>query len=396
MRIEDHPVAGQLPVPTDGPSIQPISSIEFRSFVVRWPDHPSTIEEMIRIDAPQLSLHVSSFNNATLVALTWPHTLMDAMGIQALLHAWSTVLAGREDEVPPVFGAHKDVLETIEDSNDGKMEEFGADEKRMTGLDTMKFIFHNLWDRIWNPRRERRAIYLPKDIFMRLKKRVQDEANESSHTHDKQPFVSENDTLTAWVTRAVAITMPKSRPVTLVIFSNARFRLPLLLESTGVYLQNMVLVGLAFFSPELARGPLGPIALRNRDYIAEQATIQQTLGMLRTMRQDIASDKTPNLFYGDPHASILFVNNVNESDLIKAPHFGPAVLCQGDKKESRSNPPGTMLIYYNYTIKPLVDGINAVWMLGRDYAGDYWLEGKFLPRTWELLEKELKDMEATV
>jgi hypothetical protein len=321
---------------------------------------------------------------------------MDAMGFQALLHAWSTVLAGREDEVSPVFGAHKDVLETIEDSNNGKMEGVGADEKRMTGSNTMKFKFHNTWNRLWSPRWERRAIYLPNDIFMRLKKRVQDEANESTHSHDKQPSVSENDTLTAWVTRAVAITMPKPRPVTQVLFSNARSRLPLLLESTGVYLQNMVLVGHVFFSSELARGPLGPIAIRNRDYIAEQATMQQTLGTLRTVRQDIASDKTPNLFYGDPHASVLFVNNVNEPGLIKAPHFGPAVLCQGDKKESRSNLPGTMLIYYNYTVKPLVDGINAVWMLGRDYAGDYWLEGKFLPRTWELLEKELKDMEATV
>ncbi|KAJ6126848.1 transcriptional regulator sdnM [Penicillium sp. IBT 18751x] len=394
MRIEDHPVAGQLPTPTDGPSIQPISSLDFRSFVVRWPDHPTTIDEMIQMDAPQLSLHVSSFNNATLVALTWPHTMMDAVGIQALLHAWSLVLAGREDEVAPVFGAHKDVLETIESSHQDKQEDFGPDEQRMTGMGKLKFIFHNLWDRLWNPRWERRAIYLPKDIFFRLKARVQDEAALS--TSIEKPFVSDNDTLTAWVTRAMAISMPSPRPVTAVIFSNARFRLPLLLESTGVYLQNMVLAGLAFFPAELARGPLGPIALSNRRHIAAQGTVQQTLAMLRTMRQDIASDKTPNLFYGEPHASVLFVNNVNKLDLIKAPNFGPAVLRQGDGDESRMNPPGAMLIYHNYTIKPLVGGINAVWMLGKDYGGNYWLEGNFLPRTWALLEEELEALKDTI
>ncbi|KAJ5125494.1 transcriptional regulator sdnM [Penicillium atrosanguineum] len=396
MRIEEHPVAGQLPTPTDGPSIQPISSLDCRSFVVRWPDHPTTIDEMIQMDAPQLSLQISSFSNATLVALTWPQTMMDAVGIQALLQAWSLVLAGRADEVPPAFGAHKDVLETIESSNDGKQEDFGPDEQRMTGMSKLTFIFHNLWDRLWNPRWERRAIYLPKDIYLRLKKRVQDEAALSTLTSLEKPVVTENDTLTAWVTRAVAMTLPNPRPVTAVILSNARFRLPLLLESTGVYLQNMVLMGLAFFPTELARGPLGPIALTNRRHIAEQGTVQQTLAMLRTMRQDITSDKTPNLFYGDPHASVLFVSNVNKLDLIKAPNFGPAVLRQGDGEKSRINPPGTMLIYHNYTTKPLVGGTNAVWMLGKDYGGNYWLEGNFLPRTWNLLEEEIKDMEGTV
>lgn len=47
---------------------------------------PTTIKELISQDTPQLRLHITSFKDATLVALSWPHTLMDAKGYQALLH----------------------------------------------------------------------------------------------------------------------------------------------------------------------------------------------------------------------------------------------------------------------------------------------------------------------
>jgi hypothetical protein len=35
---------------------------------------------------------------------------MDVMGQQALLHAWSLVLAGREADVPPALGAREDIM----------------------------------------------------------------------------------------------------------------------------------------------------------------------------------------------------------------------------------------------------------------------------------------------
>jgi hypothetical protein len=63
MKIEKHSVACRFSKPTDGPSTQPISD-GFQSFAVR-PDHPTTIEEMIRQDVPQLSLHITSFSDAT-------------------------------------------------------------------------------------------------------------------------------------------------------------------------------------------------------------------------------------------------------------------------------------------------------------------------------------------
>ncbi|KAE8321612.1 hypothetical protein BDV39DRAFT_210539 [Aspergillus sergii] len=389
MEIEKHPVACRLPKPTDGPSTQPISE-DFRSFVVR-PDHPTTIDEMIRLDVPQLSLHITSFTDATLVALTWPHTTIDAMGYQALVSAWSSVLAGQDEEVPLVFGAHKDILEDVSSNHDGDQEDYWPDQMRMTRMSKLKFMFRHLWEEFWNPPREVRVIFLPKDTFARLQKRSQEEVAESPHTSDQRPFVNDGDIFTAWATRAVASSIPKPCPMTLVTIVNARFRLPLLIESGGVYLQNLAVAGYTFLSTQLARGPLGPIALSHRRHFVEQGTEQQILGLLKTVRQDIESDGSPSFFYGDPNASVIFVNNLTKLELIKAANFGPALLSQGDKKESRSNPPGSMVTFLNY-FHPNSAGVDIFWILGKDYDGNYWLKGNLLPRAWEIIERELRDM----
>lgn len=389
MTIEKHPVACRFPKPTDGPSTQPISS-DFQTFVMR-PDHPTTVEEMIRQDIPQLSLHITSFSDVTLVALTWPHTMMDAIGYQELLHAWSLVLAGQEEDVPLVLGAHKDILEDASSNNDGDEEEFGPNRIRMRRMSKLKFMFQYLWEEFWNPPRETQVIFLPKDIFARLQKRTREEVAESAHTSDQKPFVSDGDILTAWATHVLASTMPKPRPITIVAFLNARFRLPSLIESGGVYLQNMVLVGYAFLSAQLTRGSVGPIALSYRRHLVEQGTEQQTFSLLKTVRQDIKSDGTPNVLYGEPHASFMIVNNLTKLRIFNAANFGPAVLSQGNKEESRSNSPGSMVTVQNY-FYPKMEGANVFCILGKDYGGNYWLQGTFWPRAWEIIKKELKDM----
>jgi hypothetical protein len=298
------------------------------------------------------------------------------------------VLAGQEEEVPLVLGAHKDILEDVSSNNDGDKEEFGPNQIRMRGMGKLKFMFQYLWEEFWNPSRETRVIFLPKDIFARLQKRIREEAVESAHTSDRKPFVSDGDILAAWATRAVASTMPKSRPMTIVTFLNARFRLQPLIKSGGVYLQNMVLVGYAFLSAQLAKGPVGPIALSYRRHLVEQGTVQQTFSLLKTVRRDIESDGSPNVLYGEPHASFMIVNNLTKLGIFKSVNFGPAVLSQGGKEESRSNYPGSMVTVQNY-FHPKMGGANVFCILGKDYGGNYWLQGTFWPRAWEIIEEEL-------
>ncbi|KAF5586548.1 3-hydroxyisobutyrate dehydrogenase [Fusarium pseudoanthophilum] len=87
-------------------------------------DERYKVFDFIYHEIPQLSLHITLFNDAALVALSWPHTLMDVMGQQALLRGWSMVLAGRESEVPPVLGAREDTICAAGDAPVERKEDF--------------------------------------------------------------------------------------------------------------------------------------------------------------------------------------------------------------------------------------------------------------------------------
>lgn len=391
MKIEKHPVACRFPRPTDRPSIQHFSE-DFRPFMARE-DFPATIEEMIQQNLPQISLHITSFNDATLVALTWPHTMMDAIGQQALLHAWSLVLAGEEKKVPPFLGARKDILWEAENSTKYRYQgEFVLERKRLTGMSKLMFILRFLWDKFWNPPKEYRFMFLPKNSFERLQRRTREEVAETAQGNVQIPFVSEGDILTAWVIRAVAASEPKARPITVAVLSNARFRLPLLIESGGVYAQNMLFLAFVFISSQLARGPAGSIALSHRRHLTEQTTEEQTINCLKTMRQDIESHGNPRLAFGESNACMIVFNNVTKAEIIKAANFGPAVLRQGEAGNSRINLPGTMKSFLSRNIHMPAPAINYFSMLGKDYGGNYWFSGNLLPRAWAKIEEELRDI----
>ncbi|KAL4911910.1 ankyrin repeat-containing domain protein [Aspergillus aurantiobrunneus] len=106
--IEDHPLAKSLPKAMEAASVQP-GPLVFRAFAAA-DDALATLDFFIYGDKPQMSLFITSFNDATLVSLSLPHTLMDVMGQQALLRAWSLVLAGQESEVPPLLNAREDAI----------------------------------------------------------------------------------------------------------------------------------------------------------------------------------------------------------------------------------------------------------------------------------------------
>ncbi|KKA21157.1 LysR family regulatory protein [Rasamsonia emersonii CBS 393.64] len=102
MSIKDHPLASRLPKMTDRPSLVG-STTEF-SPLVRSADAPKKLEDWLYSDFPQLPIHVVSFNDATLLTVTFMHTLTDAMG-NAVVSAFTFVPARRILEAPLSFVA---------------------------------------------------------------------------------------------------------------------------------------------------------------------------------------------------------------------------------------------------------------------------------------------------
>ncbi|KAJ5152030.1 hypothetical protein N7492_010325 [Penicillium capsulatum] len=384
VRIEDHPLGSHLPKKTDGSSIQPMSD-ECRPLVAR-PDFPS-FDEMVQQGLPQISLHVVCFRDATLVSIAWPHLMMDVMGGQALLAGWSSVLAGHDDNVPKVLGAREDILRHPEITGDnGLFEELKLDQHSMSTIGLVMFFLRFLWDKLWDGPRLRKIIFMPKHALAALRAQAQRELAAVSRD---ETFISESDVITAWVARAIASSTPKSRPVTVLNLMNARFRIPVLLQSSGAFIQNMVLGTFSFLSPRISNRPLGPIARDNRRSITEQGSEKQCLGLLRSIFFSMDAGQKAKTIYGPTNAVPVVINNVIKADLMKTVDFSAAVVTQGEAAETRANSVGTMVTYWNERLHNEYDGYNIFVFLGKDHEQNCWMMGTLLPQTWAKLEEEL-------
>lgn len=390
MDIEDHPLAKTLPKATKAPSIQP-GPPGFRVFAARE-DAPATLEDFIYQDIPQLSLHITSFNDATLVALSWPHTLMDVMGQQALLRGWSLVLAGRESEVPRMLGACEDAICAAADTAVEKEEEFRLARKQLKGWAMLMFGLRFAWDLLRNRVVETRTIFLPKRIVAELRRQAQEDLP-VEEDGDEKPFISEGDVLTAWATRAVALSQPQPRPVTVLHALNARFRLSSLTQASGVYVQNMAVAAFTSLSCEVATGPLGPIALENRHQLMEQSTEAQVLAFLRQLRREskLASDPA-TMICSESDALLMPFTNWTRASFFETADFSPALVQADETGRPRSNPPGTLVFHHASSMQQSTTVRNVIVVLGKDHGDNYWLTGMLLPKGWAKVEEEIKRM----
>ncbi|CEJ59699.1 hypothetical protein PMG11_08311 [Penicillium brasilianum] len=388
MRIQDHKLASLLPNATDGPSTHLVSE-DFRPFIAR-PNHPTFVQSVKR-NEPPIALHVSSFKDATLVALSWPHVLIDASAGKALLSGWCSVLAGRELDVPVVTGAREDILLQAATSEKAEnIEEFKLEKHRLTGVKLLFFYLRRLWDKLRNQPRQQRAIYIPEAVLNRLKAEIGQDIEKENQSSQDVPFASEGDMLIAWICQAVASTMPRPSPMVIMSFLDIRPRIPEIRRSTGVFLQNMILSTYAFLSAKTATGPIGVVAVSHRRHFAEQSTDKQTLCFLKSVYRDIDAAKNPRLCFGESNAVPILINNVSKAELIKLVDFGPAVLHQGESSETRRNPVGTMVAYWNEGLDRGWRDFNVCWMQGRDHQGDFWMMANFLPQAWAKLEGDLR------
>ncbi|KIW70220.1 hypothetical protein PV04_02512 [Phialophora macrospora] len=389
MSIEEHPLAKTLPKATEAPSIQS-GPQGFRVFAARE-DAPATLEDFVCQDIPQLSLHITSFDDATLVALSWPHTLMDVMGQQALLRGWSLVLAGREMEVPPLLGAREDALCAAADAPvEGREEEFRLEQKRLRGWAMLMFGLRFAWDLLWNRVVETRTIFLPKSVVAQLRRQAQSDLAALDDGEGQKPFISEGDVLTAWALRAVVASLPQPRPVSVLHALNARFRLSSLVPAaSGVYVQNMAVAAFAFLSPEVATGPLGPIALENRRQLMEQSTEAQVLACLRELRRGSNSGSDPAMVCGESDALLMPFTNWTRAGFFDTADFSPALVRAGEPGQSRTNPPGTMVFHHAQSMRQSTASRNVIVVLGKDHGDNYWLTGILLPAAWAKIEEAI-------
>jgi hypothetical protein len=382
--VGEHDQARVLPKATLRPSIHP----SMAHGLAIPPGAPKSLKDFTSRDVPMLSLHIVSFQDATLVTISWPHVLFDAVGFSHLVETWSSVLAGRNERVPALIGARDDVLYDIGDLSQASPQYSASEGRILSGLALVWFIAKFIWTMLTNPTVESRIICIPKDAVDRLHRKVLDDIQGRKDGVDN-PWVSPSDAILAWLSRTVFRSASHSISMTTPI--DARTRLSHLQDAKGVYIQNMILGSFVALSPKTLQGPLGNQALESRQGMLNQIEETNLVGILQLFRKRWDSGKTRAPIFAAPGSVILTTNSRLKVDLFNKANFSPAVL-QADNSQARNNPLGTPVYHYAATINPSIAFRNFVNIHTRDPEGNYWLTGFFTPRQWSKIETSFEKL----
>lgn len=388
MKISQHPAARLLPSPTCDPSVQTLPrGADFRSLQVRQ-GFPTSVDGLIDTDLPPISLHIHSFQDATVIGLAWPHFLMDGLGRAQLMKAWSLVMAGQENRVPQVSGARTDVLLSIPPVESDQDRLFAA--RGFLGMtDLAKFICRWQWERVTGHGKVVKAVYLPKANYDGLVCRIKDEVSRVETNSNEKPFISQADAVTGWIAQQIALQEPRPKPVTIMNIVNCRYRIQQWLDSDCVYLQNMLMMTYTSLSAHEACGSAAHLALAHRSQVAKQTTQERVVGFIQWLRNRIENGERRMPLSGHADSTFIFVNSLAKADLITTTDFSAAVLRQGEAGETRNNPAGTMVNFFFKVVNNDIAPVHSFTVLGMDHNQGAWFVGSLTPKTWEAVEQQL-------
>lgn len=407
--VAGHELGKRLPEAHGGAAMVCAAPEDFREFAAA-PDIPDTVHGFLLPgeDRPLLSLRITSFADATLVAVAVPHIVMDAMALGELMRAWSLVLAGRPDEVPSVVAAHQDITYDAADParfvcKKDEREPWVLQSVYLTGLSYLVFVVRLLWAVWTEPAVETRLVYMPKHVLDGMRAAaIEDIAvqalGEKSESNGTKRWVSEGDVLFAWACRIVSLAQgDRVRPINAHNALNLRNRLPetttapVHAEGGGVLARNLIALSYMPVSPSEARGPLGVVAAKYRAALTAQSSSAQVRRTLRAARACVDAGRDANLVYGAaPTGEMLIMTNWVKADLGRAVDFGPAVVADCDAAPAeRCRRPGRIVYLHGQLLAPSPNVRNALGAVGKDLEGNMWLAGYFPPATWVALQEEL-------
>ncbi|OHW97439.1 hypothetical protein CSPAE12_03883 [Colletotrichum incanum] len=396
--IGSHHLASQLPTSTGStPSVQE-GCHAFRTFALPA-DLPNNIDHYWKTDQPLLSLHITSFANATLVGFTFPHSLSDAMGTSELLKAWSNVVAGKSCLVKPLQGTHVDVLGDVGTNLDQKASrgEFVLERQQTRAFSLLSFIGRYIWDITTRRSIKTRHIYLPAKYMRHLRHGVEEELKRRNG--GAVPFVSDGDLITAWGSRMVMSSSPwKNCSAVICNVFDLRGRLKNTFTPGSTYLQNLILPATTVLSKEeAATATTAQIALGLREAIVEQTEDVQARRLMRLARQWFASMGMMPLF-ARWDSRVIACTNWTKAKFLDAADFGPTALVNSGKYKSSSNSrkattdgarPGRPVMYWGTTLSVTDSPRDTFVIYGKDAVGNYWVHAYLREETWDLIQREL-------
>ncbi|KAJ5493657.1 Transferase [Penicillium fimorum] len=357
---------------------------------LRSAESPTKIDDWLYTDRPQLSIHAVKFEDATVLTVTWIHTLADVMGIKTFLNAWTAILRRDEKTVPKLRSLRSDPLSELGQCTPA--ERYIYFDRVFGRKDFLWFIGLNILERILHRQEERRMICLPASSMKHLHSRAMADVENITSVKEKSTlFVSESDVLLAWWVHTLngAMGLRASQPIMVNNALNLRTSPEDIFDSANdVYMGNALCMCPTFFQgSQLADESLGQIALRIRQSLAQQRSTEQVEAMTALQMQTM--EKTGYLaLVGDPRMVLLSCSNWHKARLYDI-DFAPAIVpSTKSESEGRQTSPGKPS-YVNGVQHSSISFRNVMSVVGKDSAGNWWFTGVLRTSIWAQAQEQL-------
>ncbi|RAH85427.1 LysR family regulatory protein [Aspergillus japonicus CBS 114.51] len=380
MSINDHPLGSRLPRTSSSkaPFLAPRAA-EFGPLVCDH-DSPQTLRDWISSDLPQLRIHVVLFDDSTLLTITYPHTLMDAVGRSTFLRAWTAVLRGQPGDVPPFRDLSEDPLASLGVEVPGPS--YIHADRVLQGFGLVVFGIRHLFD-LWFHRQEDHLLLLPGRFVERLRLQA---LQELSHHNDS--YLSESDVLLSWWVKSVTRALDLSPDQ--MIMSMNMFEVRDLFEDwfpTGsAYIGNAIFPSYTLLSvPDVMKGNIGTLAQENRRALSRHRTKEQVHALASLQSRSLLTT-TP--LVGDSNLVFMACTNHHKARFFEL-DFSPAVVRPGVPLSGRANPLGRPSYVGNIEHSDGYPTRNLLRVMGKDAAGNWWLSCTLREGAWEKIVRDL-------
>jgi hypothetical protein len=392
MPIGSHPLAAQFPEATGKATL--FASPENFTPLVRSKATPRKLDDWIYSDNPQLFIHAVSFDDATILTVTFPHTLTDVMGIGIFMRAWSAMVRGDLTAIPTLEGFESNPLTEL-----GKRtpaEKYMHFDRVLNKGQLLMFVGRRLADSLWYRQEERHTIFLPARCVrkMHIKALEQLASSCDNGCAKSNPFLSESDIILAWWARTLYIALgllPSQR-----ILVNNAFNLRTSLHDSfsspeSAYLGNAVCMSPTFLQGrQIQEESLSNVAWKIRQSVALQQTAEQVEAVTALLKQTMEKSGYLALI-GEPGMLLLSSSNWHKAGMYGL-DFSSVVTASGKDLNSRAYGIGKPS-YVNGVLHSDLSFRNTFAVTGRDAGGNWWLNGVLRTDAWVKVRGELEKIE---
>ncbi|KAI0027624.1 hypothetical protein K488DRAFT_60869 [Vararia minispora EC-137] len=253
-----------------------------------YPFAPKSVNELLTSDRPVVYLHVTTFDDGSVIGLTTPHILSDAIGYMSIIKALCSVLATGQS--PPALDYTDPFVNFVPKQNENVP--VPPNWRILTTLGGLMLLLLSIWEAMFRVVWENRDVYFPRSEVMRIKEEaMEDIRNRYGASTDR--YVSSSDAILAFMLKGIHVSARSNAPFNLLYTATMQslFRKPRL-----PYLRNTTLLIVTPTLPlsAIPRLPLGELALHIRDTIQAQMKRESIEPWLRWQ---LANADKPKVFF---------------------------------------------------------------------------------------------------